>query len=82
MDETEMSAPNNPFADRPLHHLLFVKLRNGGWGPASLAPGVADRHGISVEELKAHCRLTGEEWLARDGALTEAGQRVYDWAKS
>lgn len=82
MDETDMNTLDNPLADRPLHHLLFVKLRNGGWGPASLAPGVAERHGLSVEELKAHCRLTAEEWLVRDGGLNAAGQRVYDWANS
>ncbi|CAI8982434.1 DUF2513 domain-containing protein [Pseudomonas zeae] len=82
MNETEMNTSENPLAHRPLHHLLFVKLRNGARGPVHLALSVADRHGISVEQLKAHCRLTGEEWLARDGVLTESSQRVYEWANS
>lgn len=81
MSENDMSAPKNPFSDWPLHHLLFVKLRDGGEGAANLAQGVADLHGISVDELKAHCRQAGDEWIARDGGLTEINQPVYDWAK-
>nr|WP_314532882.1 hypothetical protein [uncultured Pseudomonas sp.] len=81
MSENDMTAPTNPYADWPLHHLLFVKLRDGGGGAANLAQGVADLHGISVDELKAYCRQAGDEWLARDGALTEINQPVYDWAK-
>ncbi|MHC8346733.1 hypothetical protein [Pseudomonas sp. RT6P73] len=82
MSETSGSTADISVDEWPLPHLLFVKLRNSGKGPASLAPGVAARHGLSVEELKAHCCLTGEQWLARDGALSESSQRVYDWAKS
>ncbi|MBB6155193.1 hypothetical protein HDC30_002416 [Pseudomonas sp. JAI115] len=77
MGESALNA--NPFADWPLHHLLFVKLRNSAKGLAK-AQSVADLHGLSLEELKAHCRLAGEELIVREGALTEAGQRIYDWA--
>jgi hypothetical protein len=73
--------PLNPFANWPKHHLMFVSLRDGGDSPEKLAPAVAAIHGISVEELKAQCRRTGEEWIARDGGLGEINQRVYDWAK-
>lgn len=73
-----MSESNNSFADWPLHHLLFVKLRNSAKGPAK-APSVAVQHGISLAELKAHCRLAGEEFKWRDGSLGETGQRIYDW---
>ena len=34
MSENDMTAPTNPYADWPLHHLLFVKLRDGGGGAA------------------------------------------------
>lgn len=80
MSENDMSAPNNPYADWPLHHLLFVSVRDGG-GPVQAAHGVAELHGITLDELKAHCRQAGDEWLARDGSLTEINQPVYDWAK-
>ena len=76
-----MTAPDNLYANWPLHHLMFVALRDGGDSPEHLAPSVAAFHGISVEELKAHCRRTGEEWIARDGGLGEVNQHVYDWAK-
>ncbi len=74
-----MTDNNNPYADWPSHHLLFVKVRDGG-GPEKVAHGVAEVHGITIEELKAECRKTGEEWLARDGELDLINQRVYDWA--
>jgi hypothetical protein len=74
-----MPDPRNPYADWPLHHLLFVKVRDGG-GPHQVAHGVAELHGITLDELKAECRKTGEEWLARDGALDQINQPVYDWA--
>jgi hypothetical protein len=74
-----MTAPNNPYADWPLHHLLFVKVRDGG-GPVKVAPGVAELHGITLDELKAACRKTAEEWLARDGELAQENKPVYDWA--
>ncbi|CAI8760635.1 hypothetical protein [Pseudomonas zeae] len=76
-----MNESNNPFADWSLHHLLFVKLRNSGKGPAK-AQSVAQLHGLSLDELKAHCRMAGEEFREREGGLNETGQRVYDWAKS
>lgn len=76
-----MTAPNNPYANWPKHHLMFVALRDGGDAPENLAQSVAIFNGISVEELKAQCRRTGEEWIARDGGLSEVNLRVYDWAK-
>lgn len=76
-----MPDPRNPYADWPQHHLLFVKVRDGG-GPAQVAHGVAELHGITLDELKAECRKTGEEWLARDGALDTINQPVYAWACS
>ena len=76
-----MTEPNNLYANWPAHHLMFVALRDGGEAPEHLAPSVAAFHGISVEELKAQCRRTGEEWIARDGGLNEINQHVYPWAK-
>ena len=76
-----MIPPFNPFATWPKHHLMFVTLRDGEQTLDKLAPAVAAIHGISVEELKAQCRRTGEEWIARDGGLGEINRRVYDWAK-
>lgn len=69
----------NPYADWPLHHLLFVKVRDGG-GPDKTAHSVAEVHGISLDTLKAECRRTGEEWLARDGELDAINQPIYEWA--
>ncbi|HHM0560666.1 TPA: hypothetical protein ACRDQR_006089 [Pseudomonas aeruginosa] len=76
-----MTDPRNPYADWPQHHLLFVKVRDGG-GPARAAHGVAEVHGITLDELKAECRKTGEEWLARDGELDSINAPVYEWARS
>ncbi|WP_433770940.1 hypothetical protein [Pseudomonas putida] len=76
-----MTEPSNLYANWPVHHLMFVALRDGGDAPEQLAPTVATFHGISVEELKAQCRRSGEEWITRDGGLGEINQRVYDWAK-
>ncbi|CZT26422.1 hypothetical protein [Pseudomonas cerasi] len=71
---------DNPYADWPLHHLVFVKVRDGG-GPAAIAHSVAQVHGIRVDELKALCRKTGDEWIARDGTLDPINQAVYIWAQ-
>ena len=76
-----MTDTHNPYADWPIHHLLFVKVRDGG-GPSAVAHGVAELYGITLDELKAECRKTGDEWLARDGSLNQINQRVYDWACS
>lgn len=75
-----MNDPRNPFADLPLHHLLFLKIRDGG-GP-KVAHGVAELHGISLEDLKAHCRKAGDELLAEKGELSVYEKKVYEWAKS
>lgn len=80
MSENDMTAPTNPFEGLPLHHLLFLKIRDGG-GP-DVAHSVAELHGITVEELKAHCRKAGEELIAERGELLVYEQPVYDWAKS
>lgn len=72
--------PRNPFADLPLHQLLFLKLRDGG-GAANVAPAVAELHGITIDELKAHCRRAGEEILA-ERALLVYEVPVVEWARS
>ncbi|MBD9653566.1 hypothetical protein IB239_01910 [Pseudomonas sp. PDM12] len=76
-----MQPPSNPYADWPLHHLLFVKVRDGG-GPAKIAHSVAELHKITIEQLKAECRKTGDEWLAAGEELEAPDQRVYEWACS
>ncbi|NIM32064.1 MAG: hypothetical protein GTN60_12200 [Pseudomonas stutzeri] len=76
-----MTAPNNPYADLPLHHLLFLKVRDGG-GPSKIAHGVAELHGLSLDELKAQCCRAGEELIAERGHLLVYEQPVYDWARS
>jgi len=80
MSENDMTAPKNPFEGLPLHHLLFLKLRDGG-GPAKVAHAVAEQHGITLDELKEYCRLAGEELMAERGELLVYEQPVYDWAK-
>ncbi|WP_454865899.1 hypothetical protein [Pseudomonas umsongensis] len=76
-----MNATNNSNANWPMRHVMFVALRDGGDSPANLAASLAAMQGISVEELKVQCRRTGEEWIARDGGLSEINQYVYNWAK-
>lgn len=78
MSDSNTETPSNPFEGLPLHQLLFLKIRDGG-GP-KVAHGVADLHGITVEELKAQCRLAGEELIAERGELLVHEQTVYDWA--
>lgn len=80
MSENDMTAPTNPFEGLPLHHLLFLKIRDGG-GP-KVAHGVAELHGISVDELKAQCRKAGEEILAERGEFLVYERPVVEWAKS
>ncbi|CAI8808647.1 hypothetical protein [Pseudomonas zeae] len=76
-----MTAPTNPYEGMPLYHLLFLKLRDGG-GACACASAVAELHGISVEELKAYCRLAATELIAERGQLLQCEEVVYDWAKS
>ena len=80
MSENNMTEPTNPFEGLPLHHLLFLQIRDGG-GP-KVAHGVAELHGISVDELKAQCRKAGEEILAERGEFLVYERPVVDWAKS
>lgn len=80
MSENNMTEPTNPFEGLPLHHLLFLKIRDGG-GP-KVAHGVAELHGISVDELKAQFRKAGEEILAERGEFLVYERPVVDWAKS
>jgi len=81
MTDTETSAPKKPFEDLPLHHLLFIKLRDGG-GAAKVAPGVAEMHGITLDELKAQCRVAADELIAERGHLLVYEEPVLAWAKS
>ncbi|MDP9557175.1 UNVERIFIED_ORG: hypothetical protein J2W65_002816 [Pseudomonas parafulva] len=70
--------PQNPCAGMPLHHLLFLNVRDGG-GPTKVAHSVAELHEITIEELKAHCRRAVDDILAdRDLAVYEV--RVENWA--
>lgn len=68
----------NPFKDLPLHHLLFLKIRDGGG--ASVAHGVAELHGITLEELKAACKRAAEELIEERGELLAYEKPVYEWA--
>lgn len=77
MSENQSS---NPFADLPLHHLLFLKLRDGG-GAAKVAPGVAELHGISIQDLKEHCQRAAEE-IAAERPLEVYEIPVLNWARS
>jgi hypothetical protein len=81
MTDNETNAPKKPFEDLPLHHLLFLKLRDGG-GAAKVAPGVAEMHGITLDELKAQCRVAAEELIAERGHLLVYEESVLTWAKS
>lgn len=80
MSDTDMAAPKNQFEGLPLHHLLFLKIRDGGG--AKVAHGVAELHGITLDELKAACVKAGEELTADRGHLLVYEQPVYDWARS
>lgn len=75
-----MNAPTNPFEGMPLHHLLFLKLRDGG-GASKVAHGVAELHGITIDELKAHCLKAAEE-ISQERPLAVYEEPVLAWAKS
>lgn len=76
---THMSS-DTTFASLPLHHQLFIKLRDGGG--LHQANSIADLHNISIDELKAHCRRAGEELIQERGNLLVYEEPVYSWAKS
>lgn len=76
-----MTHNQNPYADWPRHHYLFVCVRDGG-GIVQAAHSVAELHGLSLDELKAQCRRAGEDFIAEAGKLNLPDQRVYDWACS
>lgn len=76
-----MTDSNNPYADWPRHHYLFVCVRDGG-GVVKTAHAVAQLHGLSIDELKAECRKAGEEFIAEAGKLEQPELRVYEWACS
>ncbi|MCE0923302.1 hypothetical protein LU673_25345 [Pseudomonas alloputida] len=71
--------PQNPYAGMPLHHLLFLKVRDGG-GPIKVAHSVAELHEITIDELKAHCRRAVDDILA-DRALAVYEVPVAEWAR-
>lgn len=74
------TSPLNQEQTVPLHHLLFLKIRDGGG--AKVAHGVAEQHGISVDELKAQCRLAADELLVERGHLLDYELLALQWAKS
>jgi hypothetical protein len=43
---------------------------------------VAEQHNLSIDELKKHCLMAGEELIAERGHLLVYEQPVYDWARS
>lgn len=67
-----MTESNGLYVNWPAHHLMCVALRDGGDAPEHLAPSVAAFHGISVDELKAQCRRTGEEWIPTTAAWVKS----------
>lgn len=77
MTDTETSAPRNLLEDLPLYHLLFPKQRDGG-GAAKVAPGVAEMHGITLDELKPLCRVAAEELITERGHLLVYAEPVLD----
>lgn len=80
MSEQDLTPMKNPFEGMPLHRLLFLKLRDGG-GAAKVAPGVAELHGITIDELKAHCLKAAEE-IRQERPLEVYEEPVVAWAKS
>lgn len=80
MNEQDFTPMKNPFEGMPLHQLLFLKLRDGG-GAAKVAPGVAELHGITIDELKAHCLKAVEE-IRQERPLAVYEKPVVAWAKS
>jgi hypothetical protein len=59
------------------HHEIFSELSiRGGFYMAS---SVAEKHGITLDELKAHCRLAGRE-LEAQGKLLIFQLPTYRWA--
>lgn len=75
---------SNSFAKLPLHHQLFLKVRDGGG--SARAPGIAELHEITVEELKAHCRQAGKELIAEKKANNQELEpyeiTVINWANT
>lgn len=80
MSEQDLTPMENPFEGMPLHRLLFLKLRDGG-GAAKVAPGVAELHGITIDELKAHCLKAADE-IRQERPLEVYEEPVVAWAKS
>lgn len=76
-----MQKNENPFANMPRHHYLFMCVRDGG-GVEKTAHALTLLHEISMEDLKAQCRKAGEEHIAATGGIQEPELRVYNWACS
>ncbi|MNV17248.1 hypothetical protein D3C71_1080320 [compost metagenome] len=74
-----MQPNKNPYEGMPLHQYLFLCVRDGGLGART---SVAELHGITVDELKAHCKRAGEEILAERGEFLVYEKPVYEWACS
>jgi len=73
-------AQKSVLSDLPMHHLLFLKVRDGG-GP-SVAHSIAELHEISVDAVKQACRIACEEQLRERGELQPYEVSVYNWARS
>ena len=66
------SSPNKPY-----HHELFAEvcIRGGLY----MTNQIAERHGLTVEQLKAHCLTAGNELHAL-GKLYPLHRPIYRWA--
>jgi hypothetical protein len=73
-------SPLDNLKDLPLHHLIFLKVRDGG-GPR-FAHSVAELHGISVDTVKAYCRQAAIELIQERGHLLPYEEPVQQWAES
>lgn len=61
---------------------IFNSLAFAMGGLEKAAVGVADVHGITLEQSKANCRQAAEELIAERGHLQPHEQPVYDWARN
>lgn len=66
-------------SDRQYHHELFVEVCTRGG--LYVTEQIAERHGLTLEQLKDHCLTAGRE-LAALGKLYPLHRPIYRWADS
>ena len=81
MTDNDTTKPANPL-EGSCHQLMFLNLRDGGGTPAKRGAAVAEFHEVTLDELKASCRKTGDELIAERGELLDYEMPVYSWAKT